>query len=289
MPDIRRKSFRAPDEHVAYPGGWTDEVHLGDLVVGRSRHEPGWRWSTHIKPIIGTPSCQTHHVGVVLGGRLVIRLDDGTEVEFGPDDAYDIPPGHDGWVVGDEPSELLEWSGVHGWASPPSGERVLATLLFTDIVGSTPLAERLGDRAWTRLVEDHDAAIRRVLERFRGREVDTTGDGMFAMFDGAERCVRAAVGIGPALDQLGLTIRAGVHTGEVEIMPGGGVRGVAVHATARIMALAQPSEILVSATTRELVAAATDLTFEDRGLHALKGVSGERQLFAVTTSAQPGR
>jgi class 3 adenylate cyclase len=279
MPAVQRKSFRTPDERVTYPLGTTYEVHLGEMVVGRSVHEPGWRWSTHIKPLMGTQSCQIHHVGMLVSGSLRVRLDDGSEVTLAADDVIDIPPGHDAWVLGDEPAVTVEWVGVHGWASPPMDERVLATILLTDIVDSTALAERIGDRAWRHLLEEHNTRTRHVLDRFRGREVATTGDGVLAMFDGAERAVRAASTIADSVVDLGLTIRASVHTGEVELVPGN-VRGVAVHITARVLALAEPGEVLVSGTTRELIDS-RDLSFADRGHHELKGVSGARRVYAL--------
>src|SRR5918999_4374665 len=101
MAGIQRRSFRTPDERVEYPLGATDEVHLGEAVVGKSTQLPGWRWSDHIRPITGTPSCQLRHIGVVLAGRFGVRLDTGAEMTFEPDDVYDIPPGHDGYVLGD--------------------------------------------------------------------------------------------------------------------------------------------------------------------------------------------
>lgn len=192
-----------------------------------------------------------------------VRLDDGSETDFGPYDVVDIPPGHDAWVVGDEEIEAIYWVGAHRWASPPSGQRILATLLLTDIVDSTAMAERLGDGEWTHILEEHHTIARRVLDRYGGREVVTTGDGMLAMFDGAERTVLAAASIGPALAHLGIRVRAGIHTGEVEVVPGN-VRGVAVHIAARIAALAQADEVLVSSTTRDLVER-RDIGFVDRG------------------------
>jgi class 3 adenylate cyclase len=279
MPSLHGKSLRRPDEHYDFPLGFTDEVHLGELVVGRSRHEPGWRWSVHIQPIMGTPTCQLHHIGVVESGTLRVRLDDGTEVTFEADDVIDVPPGHDAWVVGDEPVVSLEWVGVHRWAAPRADERVLATILVTDIVDSTPLAERLGDAAWRQLLDEHNVRLRQVLDRFRGREVTTTGDGMLALFDSAERTVHAAAAARVALRDLDITIRAGVHTGEVELVPGN-VRGVAVHVAARLLALAPPGEVIVSGTTRDLIDS-RELSFVDRGRHELKGVSGARQVFAL--------
>lgn len=279
MGAVQRKSLRTPDERVSYPLGETEEVHLGELVVGRSRHDPGWRWSTHIKPLIGTQSCQIHHVGMLVSGSLRLRLDDGTEVTLTADDVIDIPPGHDAWVVGDEPAVTIEWVGVHGWASPPMDERILATIMLTDIVDSTALAERIGDGAWRRLLEEHNTRTRQVLDRFRGREVATTGDGILALFDGAERAVRAAATIADSVVDLGLQIRASVHTGEVELVPGN-VRGVAVHVASRIAALGGPGDILVSDTTRGLIEG-RGLTFVERGRHRLKGVSGQRTVYAL--------
>jgi len=280
MAGIQRKSLLTPDEREVFPLGRSDEVHLGELVVALTHQEPGWQWSKHVKPIVGTPSCLVHHTGVVVAGRIRVRLDDGTELECGPYDVVDIPPGHDAWVVGDEAYETIDWTGAHRWASPPSGQRVLATILFTDVVDSTALAARLGDRAWSKTLEDHHAISRSILDRFRGREIVTTGDGMLAIFDGAERAVLAARALGPALAHLDLRIRAGVHSGEIETVPGN-VRGVAVHVAARVMALAGPNEVLVSDTTRGLVES-RELSFTDRGAFELKGISGSRHVFSVS-------
>lgn len=282
MAEIQRKSFRGPDEEQIFPLGRSREVHLGELVVGLSHHEPGWRWSAHVKPIVGTRSCQVHHTGFLMSGRLRCRLEDGTEVELGTDDVFDIPAGHDAWVLGDEPAVTVEWVGAHRWASPPAGERILATLVITDIVDSTALAERIGDIDFARILEDHYARLRQVLDRYRGSQVTTTGDGLVAIFDGAERAVRAAAMMGQAVAPLDLRIRAGVHTGEVELVPGN-VRGVAVHVAARIMALAGPGEVLVSGTTRDLIDS-REVHFVDRGIHELKGVSGARTVFALKRS-----
>jgi class 3 adenylate cyclase len=163
-----------------------------------------------------------------------------------------------------------------------SGERILTTILFTDIVDSTAMAVTLGDATWRELLSRHNEKGRYELDRFRGREIDTTGDGFLALFDSSERAVRAASGICLAARDLGLQIRAGIHTGEVELIPGN-VRGVAVHMAARVMALAGPSEVLISGTTYELLAG-TDLIFEERGSHVLKGITGARQIYALSTS-----
>jgi len=247
--------------------------------VGRLVQEPGWRWSEQIKPIAGTESCQFHHVGVGISGRGIVRMDDGTEMLISPGDVFDIPPGHDQWVVGDEPVVAIVWGGWRGFGKPQVGERVLTTMLMTDIARSTDTAAEVGDAAWDQLLERHNTAAREVLERFRGTEINTTGDGFLATFDGAARAVQAAVGLRAAITGVGLDVRAAVHTGEVELVPGN-IRGLAVHETARIMALAGAGEILVSNTTRELAAGAA-LSFEDRGVHQLKGIPTPRAVFAV--------
>jgi class 3 adenylate cyclase len=276
---IQRKNLGSPDETEHFPGGVSYEVHLGELTVARNIHQPGWHWAEHVKPVVGGSSCRIHHTGYVVSGRARVRHDDGTEMEFGPDEVFDVTPGHDAWVVGDEPFETIDWVGAHRWASPPTGDRVLATIVMSDIVGSTARAAELGDHDWGLLLERHDTILRRQLDRFGGREVKTTGDGMLALFDGAERAVRGAIAMVRAVAEIDLRIRVGVHTGEVEYVPGN-VRGVAVHVASRIMDLAVPGEVLASDTTRGLIES-HDLDFVDRGRHTLKGVSQERTIFSV--------
>jgi class 3 adenylate cyclase len=158
-------------------------------------------------------------------------------------------------------------------------DRILATVMFTDIVGSTAKSAELGDRAWRELVEQHHATVRALLGRFRGLEIDTAGDGFFATFDGPARGVRCAQEIGGAVRDLGLEIRAGVHTGEVETIAGK-VGGIAVNVGARIASLAGPSEVLVSSTVRDLVSG-SGLRFEEAGEHELKGVPDSWRLYRV--------
>ena len=158
-------------------------------------------------------------------------------------------------------------------------DRVLATLVFTDIVGSTRLAAELGDRSWRELLGRHHAVVRAELARFRGREVDTAGDGFLVVFDGPARAVRWAAAAVQSVQSLGLTIRAGVHTGEVE-MADDDVRGIAVHIGARVSAWADAGEVLVTSTGRDLVAG-SGLEFEDRGLHDLKGVPVQWRILAL--------
>jgi class 3 adenylate cyclase len=175
----------------------------------------------------------------------------------------------------DEVEEFLT-----GARPAPSSDRVLATVLFTDLVGSTERAEALGDRAWGTLLRAHNDAVRAELARFSGEEIDTAGDGFLALFDGPARAIRCALGIREALHPLELDVRAGVHTGEVERRRGDKPRGIAVHVGARVMSLAGAGEVLVSSTTRDLVAG-SGLEFDDRGEHELKGVEGPRRLFAA--------
>jgi class 3 adenylate cyclase len=158
-------------------------------------------------------------------------------------------------------------------------DRVLATVVFTDIVGSTEQAVALGDRRWRELLGGFHAAVRREVGRFRGREIDSAGDGVLAAFDGPARAVRAACAMGEAVRSLGVTVRAGVHTGECEVL-GNKLAGIAVHIGARVASVAGPDEVLVSSTVRDLVAG-SGLAFADRGLHTLKGVPGDWHLFAV--------
>jgi len=283
----RSKNLTTPDETIEFPGIVEAVVDLGDLTVGRSVQEPGWRWSTHVQPVIGGDWCQARHVGVVQSGRFGVLLQDGTTKEFGPDDVYEIPPGHDGYTIGHEPCVMIEWAGLRAFGGFQLGARgrMLATLLFTDLVDSTALAKRLGDAAWRELLSSHFETARAQLERFAGGEVTTTGDGLLATFDGPAQAVRCAAAICRAGGHDDLHVRAAVHVGEVEVV-GSDVRGVAVHEAARIMDAATEDEILVSETTHAL-AQASGLAFEDRGTRSLKGLPGEWRLFAYVGEVEP--
>ena len=280
MAEVTRKSLDAPEEVITFPKMTASLVELGDLTVGLFVSEPGWRWSEHTRPRVGGEWCQARHIGVVISGRLGIDFSDGTSVTFDPNDVFDIPPGHDGYTHGDETLVQIEWSGIRAWAGFPTGvhSRVLRTLLFTDLVDSTQIAIRLGDARWRELLSEHFTGARAELERFQGREVTTTGDGIVATFDGPARAIHCAAAIRRRAEANDLHIRAGVHVGEVELV-GNDVRGVAMHEAARIMAAAGTDEILVSELTRAL-AISTDLRFEDRGTQALKGLDGEWKLAA---------
>jgi class 3 adenylate cyclase len=169
-----------------------------------------------------------------------------------------------------------------GVRRPVVSDRVLATVLFTDIVGSTERAAKLGDSTWRALLERHDALAREQVERYRGRFVKSLGDGMLATFDGPSRAISSAIAIREAVRELNLDIRAGMHTGECELLADDDVGGLAVHIGARISGLAGPGEVLVSSTVRDLIAG-SDQILADRGEHQLKGIAGPWRVFAVQT------
>jgi pimeloyl-ACP methyl ester carboxylesterase len=239
-----------------------------------------WAMESDLAPILPSIQARTlivHRTGNALvdleSARAVARLIPGARcVELPGDD--DLPYVGDSEILLDVVQEFL--TGAQGAADL---DRSLATVLFTDIVGSTQKAGQLGDRRWGYLLAEHHARTRRLLERFHGSEVDTAGDGFFATFDGPARAIRCACAIRDAVRDIGIEIRAGLHTGEVE-RKGRSVAGLAVHVGARVGALAQASEVLVTSTVQMLVLG-SGISFSDRGLHKLKGVPDEWQLFAV--------
>jgi class 3 adenylate cyclase len=179
------------------------------------------------------------------------------------------------------PSFQVIYEFLTGQQAEVTDDRVLATVLLTDIVDSTRRAAEMGDRDWHALLDAHDAIVRSQLARFRGREVNTAGDGFLAMFDGPQRAIRCAMAIRDAVQTLGIEVRAGLHTGECEVR-GDDIGGIGVHIGARVAALAGPNDVLVSSTLRDLVIG-SGLEFEERGAHELKGVPGEWRLFAVAS------
>ncbi len=230
----------------------------------------------HVLPTIAVPTLVLHRTGdrdskVEEGRYLAEHIPDAQFVELPGDD-------HLPWPNGDQIIDEIE-EFLTGVRRGPDPERVLATVLFTDLVRSTEKAVELGDRRWAELIELHHAAVRRELDRYRGREIDVAGDGFFAAFDGPARAVRCAGAVRASLRRLGLVVRAGVHTGECEQVDGK-LAGVAVVIGARISASADEGEILVSATVRDLVAG-SGLEFEERGERELKGVPGSWKLYAV--------
>jgi len=230
----------------------------------------------HVLPVIRVPTLVIHRTGdrltrVEQGRYLAERIPGARLAELPGDDH--VPFFNSDQII-DEVEEFLT-----GTRHATEADRVLATVLFTDIVGSTERAAALGDRKWRELVEGYYLLARRELTRFRGREVDTAGDGFFASFDGPARAVRCAEAIAAGVRSLGIEIRAGLHTGECEVI-GDKVGGIAVHIGARVASLARAGEVLVSSTVKDLVAG-SGISFEDRGTQTLKGVPGEWRLFAV--------
>ncbi|MFL5643884.1 MAG: adenylate/guanylate cyclase domain-containing protein [Chloroflexota bacterium] len=285
MPRLQSRPFATPDEVRQFPHGSGTVLKLDESVVGRAVYEPGWRWTTDMPEIAGTTTCQLHHLGYSISGLMHVVTDEGDELDILPDSIYEIPSGHDAWVVGDEPWVTLEWTSARSFAVPREapGERVLATVLFTDIVDSTATLERIGDAAWRDMLATHNRLLREDLNAFRGREVKTTGDGFLAVFDGATRAARCGLAMTRSARRAGLSIRVGLHTGEVEMI-GTDARGLAVHAAARVMSYAGPDEVFVSSTTKDLLEG-SDLILEDAGTHALKGLAGERRLFRLLSDA----
>jgi class 3 adenylate cyclase len=233
----------------------------------------------HVLPAIQAPTLVLHrrenrHARVEHGRYLAEHIPDTVYRELDGDDHVFF--GGDTEILADEVEEFLT-----GVRPAPATDRVLATVLFTDIVGSSQKAVELGDRAWRKLLDAHDAVVRTQLEQFRGREVKSTGDGFLATFDGPARAIRCAVALMSALPALGLEIRAGLHTGEVEVR-GDDLGGIAVHTGARVQARAEAGEVLVSSTVKDLVAG-SGIEFADRGEHELKGVPGSWRLYRVVS------
>ena len=295
---------RAMDE---YTRGWGGPVGL-DIRAPSVAHDPRFRewWARFLRqgaspganrrlmgmnveidvrrvlPAVRVPTLILHNDGdrsvpVEYGRYMAERIPGAKYVELRGDD-------HLPWIgnadaILDELEEFLT-----GVRRGPEPDRVLATVMFTDIVDATAKAGELGDRRWRDLLDAHHALVREQLAKFRGREIDTAGDGFLAAFDGPARAVRAACSISEGVRALGLAIRAGLHTGECEVM-GPKLGGVAVHIGARVAALAGAGEVLVSSTVRDLVAG-SGLRFTDRGAHTLKGVPGEWHLFAIGKDSQ---
>jgi pimeloyl-ACP methyl ester carboxylesterase len=229
-----------------------------------------------VLPSIQAPTLVMHRtddrdVKVEEGRWIASQIPDAKYVEL-PGDSHTLWAGNTDEIV-DEIEEFLT-----GARRGPEPDRVLATVLFTDIVGSTEQATRLGDRRWRGLLEQHHSVVRQQLERYHGREVDTAGDGFLATFDGPARAIRCASAIQTGIAHLGVQVRAGVHTGECELF-GDKVAGLAVHTGARVASRASAGEVLVTGTVKDLVAG-SGITFEDRGEHELKGV-GAWRLYSV--------
>ncbi|HET6770305.1 MAG TPA: alpha/beta fold hydrolase [Actinomycetota bacterium] len=257
--------FRARARASASPGAARDLILMNSQIDVRA-----------VLPAVRVPTLVLHRRGdrdsrLEEGRYIAAHIAGARFVELEGDD-------HVPWIDPDQVVEEIEefLTGVrHG----PEPDRVLATMLFTDIVGSTVRATEIGDRRWRELLERHHELVRKELERFQGREIDTAGDGFLAAFDGPGRAIRCARAIRDKAGELDIELRAGLHTGEVELA-GQDLRGIAVHIGARVGALAAAGEILVSSTVKDLVAG-SGIEFDDRRAHQLKGVSGDWHLWAV--------
>ncbi len=235
---------------------------------------------TSILPTVRVPTLVLHRqtdaqVPVALGRKLAAQIPGARFIEY-PDGDHAFWTGDTEALLGD----IEEFVTGHRAGSSTELERVLATVLFTDIVDSTRSAAEMGDQSWRRLLDNHDQLAQQMIARHRGVLVKNTGDGILATFDGPGRAVRCALAFGTAARQIGLPLRAGLHTGEIE-MRGRDIGGIAVHAAARVMAKSQASEVLVSRVVTDLVAGA-GLKFSERGSHELKGLPGRWDLFAAS-------
>jgi class 3 adenylate cyclase len=280
MARLQTRIFDTEGDRHAFSNGLAQIVTLGDATVARGVYQPGWRWSTDMPDIAGSPTCRLHHLGYSISGGLHVLMDDGQTMDVQAGSVYEIPPGHDAWVVGDEPFITIDWTSAHTWlAQEVLADSIVVTVVLTDIVDSTAILHKVGDWAWRELLASHNARLREQLNTFRGRQVKSTGDGILAVFDSPSRAVRAAAAMSAAARAIDLPIRIGVHTGEVELM-GDDIRGLAVHAAARVMALGGPDDVMVSSTTHDLLEGST-LTLEDTGTHELKGLPGARTVYRL--------
>ncbi len=275
------RSFKASDERVELPRLISEVISIGSLGVAHNIHQPGWRWSVDVRPSVGTAWCEVRHVGYAICGRLALEFADGRTNEIVAGDVFDIPGSHDGRVVGHEPFESIEWFGARTWLADVATlrERVLATIVMTDIVASTSTAIALGERAWGDKVAAYEHAMGDVVENYGGRVVKFTGDGTLAVFDGTGRALRAAIAMRAAADDLGLLTRSAVHTGEIEAS-GDDIHGLAVHETARMLEVAPPSDVVVSSTT-QLLGQGQGIGFRSLGARELRGLQGARELHVL--------
>jgi class 3 adenylate cyclase len=274
---VRR--FDDADEHREFEEGFVDLISMGGVTIGRETLRPGWCWSKHVRTIADTERCEFHHVGYQVSGRWVVEDRDGVQQEIGPGDVFDTPPGHDSWVVGDEPCVTIDFQGIADWAVRGTSLRTLTTVLFTDIVGSTETIARIGDTAWRKLKAQYDERVSTALTNYGGALVDTSGDGALARFQSPVAAVRAAQAIVAGGDRIGLPTRAGLHTGEVELKENA-VTGMTVHVGARVMAQAAGGEVLATSTTRDLTLD-SGFDFVEKGTYELKGVTGPRTLYSL--------
>jgi class 3 adenylate cyclase len=280
MARLQARVFDDDGDRHAFSRGVAQIVKLGEATVARGVYQPGWRWTKDMPGIAGSPTCRLHHLGYAISGELHVLTDEGQTLEVKEGSVYEIPPGHDAWVVGDQPFVTIDWTSAHTWlAQGVLADSIVVTVVLTDIVDSTAILLKIGDWAWREQLATHNARLREQLNAFRGRQVKSTGDGILAIFDSPSRAVRCAAAMSSAARGIDLPIRVGVHTGEVELL-GEDIRGLAVHATARVMALGGPDDVMVSATTHDLLEG-SNLALEDAGTHKLKGLPGARKIYRL--------
>jgi pimeloyl-ACP methyl ester carboxylesterase len=293
---------RAEREHTAFEleRAWGEDVDLSTMApnadaelrawfhrLGRAGVSPAgardlilMNSKADVRELLPSVQCPT----LVLHreGDLDAHVEEGRYIAARIPGARLVVLGGDDHVVAIDPDQILDEveAFLTGARPAPPSHRVLTTILCTDLVGSTERVQALGDAAWASLLGRHNDAVRAELRRWSGEELDTAGDGFLASFDGPARAIRCALAVREALRALGLDVRAGIHTGEVERPPGEKPRGIAVHLCARVAAVGGAGEVLVSSTTHDLVAG-SGLEFDDRGEHALKGIEGVRRLFAA--------
>ena len=285
--DCSVRALRFPTRSGTFPSGHMDVVRS---TTSRSADSPfsraGAGRRTSHRSCARAPA-RTGTSGTRFLGSLHVTMDDGTELVIREETLTRFLPGHEVWSSATSLGidRVHEPPHVRGGPGDP-GDRVLATVLFSDIVDSTAILERLGDHAWTSLLDEHNVRIRAAIERFRGREFAPTGDAFLALFDGAAKAVRAGALMDPSVADLGLRVRVGIHTSEVEFV-GGQPRGVGVHAAARLAALAGPGEVFVSGVTRDLLDG-SGLSLESRGEHELKGLSRRPDDLRAPAIGAPG-
>jgi class 3 adenylate cyclase len=281
MARLQLRSFATSGEVRDFPNGYTSVVQLDETVVGYGVYQPGFRWATDLSAIAGTPTCPLHHIGYAISGVLHVLTDAGDELDIRERSVYELPPGHDAWVVGDEPFVSIDWTSARTWGPMAEGvgNGVIVTIVFTDIVDSTAMVRRVGDQGWRERLATHHARMRDHLNGHRGRAVKTTGDGMLAVFDRPVRAVRCAEDMVATSRAMELPIRVGIHTGEVELAVDD-ARGLAVHTAERVMSLGGPDDVMISSTARDLLEG-SEIAFEDAGEHELKGLPGLRRVFRL--------
>lgn len=274
------RDFSEPDQVIELDHLRSEIIEVAGIPVAHTVHARGWRWKDHVANVVGTPWCETRHVGVAVAGALQVLMADGGEDIIEAGQAFVIPLRHDGWVVGDGPFETYEWAGALSWIPPV--ERLDArtlSLVLTDIAGSTAMANSVGSLTWSELIAIHHERSRDVIATHLGRVEKFTGDGVLASFNGAAAALSCALALGRMAESLEMTLRVAVHTGEVS-SAAGELAGIAIHELARIIGVTKPGQILVSDATR-LLARTGAFEFADHGTHDLRGIEGSRTLFVL--------